>query len=68
MSFNNFVHRYIIKNKATSNIKSYRVLSFVGLDIVDLYARDEPFSSVVGNVYLHPKKNSLGFIRKRNLF
>ena len=40
MSFNDFIHKYNLKNKATSNTKNYQVFSSIGLDNVDLYLRD----------------------------
>ena len=42
ISFNNFVHKYTLKNKATSNIKIQQVLGSIGLDNVGIYLRDEP--------------------------
>ena len=43
MSFNDFVHKNKLKNKATSNKKKYQVLSPIVLDNVDIYLRDGPF-------------------------
>ena len=43
MSFNDFVHKYKLKPKATSNIKIQQNLSSIGLDNVDIYLRNEPF-------------------------
>ena len=37
MSFNDFVHKYKLKNKATSNIKKQQVLGFLGLHNVGIY-------------------------------
>ena len=54
MSFNDFVHKYNLKNKATSNIKSQKVLTSIGLDNINIYLRDGPFSSDIGIVNLHP--------------
>ena len=54
MIFNDFVKKYILENKATSNIKFQKVLTSIGLDIVNIYLRDESFSSDIGIVYLHP--------------
>ena len=53
MSFNDFFKRYILKIKATSNIKTYQNLSSFGLDNVDLCLRDGPFSIDVGIVNLN---------------
>ena len=32
MTFNDFVHKHNLKNKATSNLKLYEVLKKIGLD------------------------------------
>ena len=53
MSFNYFVYKHDSKNKATSNIKIYQ-----GLDNVDIYVRDGPFSSDIGIINLHPSKRT----------
>ena len=59
MSFNDFVHQYKSKNKATSNLKIYEVLKKIGLDSkVRIYLRDGPFSSDIGIVNLHPSKGT----------
>ena len=55
MTFNDFVLKHNLKNKATSNIKIYEVLKNIRLDTkVGIYLRDEPFSSDIGIVNLHP--------------
>ena len=58
MSFNDFVHKYNLKNKATSNIKIQKVLTSIGLDNINIYLRDGPFSSDIGIVNLHPSKGT----------
>ena len=58
ISFNDFIHKYKLKNKATSNIKIYQILSSIGLDCVDIYLRDGSFSSDIGIVNLHPTKST----------
>ena len=59
MTFNNFVRKYNLKNKATSNIKIYEVLKKIGLDSkVGIYLRDGPFSSDIGVVNLHQLRGS----------
>ena len=58
MSFNDFLHKYNLKNKATSNIKIQKVLTSIGLDNIKIYLRDGPFSSDIGIVNLHPSKGS----------
>ena len=58
MVFNDFVKKYNLKNKAASNIKIQKVLTSIGLDNVNIYLRDGPFSSDIGIVNLHPSKGS----------
>ena len=49
MSFNDFVHKHNLKNKATSNIKIYEVLENIGLySKVGIFLRDGPFPSDIG--------------------
>ena len=56
---NDFVHKYMLKNKATSNIKVYEVLKNMGLDTrVGIYLRDGPFLSEIGIVNLHTSKGT----------
>ena len=55
---NDFIHKYNLKNKATSNIKIYQVLPSIGLENVGIYLRDGPFSSDTGIVNLHPSKGT----------
>ena len=56
--FNEFVHKYDLKNKATSNIKIRQVLSYIRLDDVGIYLRDGPFKSDIGIAILHPPKGT----------
>ena len=58
MSFNDFVKKFDLKNKATSNIKIQKVLTSIGLDNVGIYLRDGLFSSNIGIVNLHPSKGT----------
>ena len=58
MTFNDFIKKYNLRNKATSNIKIQQVLSFIGLDIVGIYLRDGPFSTDIGIVNLHWSKGT----------
>ena len=58
ITFNDFVKKYNLKNKATSNIKIQKVLTSIGLDNVNIYLRDGPFSSYIGIVYLDPSKGT----------
>ena len=56
--FNDFVKNFDLKNKATSNKKIQKVLSSIGLDNVNIYLRNGPFSSDIGIVNLHPSKGT----------
>ena len=58
MTFNDFVKNYNLKNRATSNIKIQKILTSIGLDNVNIYLRDGPFSSDIGIVNLHPSKGT----------
>ena len=59
MTFNDFVRKHNLKNKATSNIKIIEVLKNIRLDTkVGIYLRDGPFSSDIGIVNLHPSKGT----------
>ena len=57
-TFDDFVDKYIIQNKATSNIAFYQVLSSLGLNDDGIYLRDGPFLSDIGIVNLHPSKGT----------
>ena len=58
MTFNEFIKKHNLKNKATSNIKIQQVLYSIGLNNVGIYLRDGAFESDVGIVNLHPSKGS----------
>ena len=59
MTFNDFVRKHDLKNKATSNLKRYEVLKNLRLDTkVGIYLRDGSFSSDIGIVNLHPSRGS----------
>ena len=59
MTFNEFIKKFNLKNKATSNIKIQEVLKKMGLDSeVGVYLRDGPFGSDIGIVNLHPFRGS----------
>ena len=58
MTFNDFIKKYNLKNKATSNIKIQQVLNSIGLNNVNIYLRDGPFKSDIGIVNLHPFKGT----------
>ena len=69
MTFNDFIKKYKLKNKATSNIKIQQVLSSSSLKDVGIYSRDGPFSIDIGIVNSHPSKRySLGLLYKRKLY
>ena len=58
MSFNDFVHKKNLKNKATSNIKIQQVLDSIGIDNAGIYLRHGPIRTDVGLVNLHPAKRT----------
>ena len=58
MSFIDFILKYKIKNKATSNIKIQQALSSLSFDGVGIYLRDGPFKSDISIVNLHPSKGT----------
>ena len=68
ITFNNFVQKYKLKNKATSNIKIQQDLSCLGLKNVAIYLRDGLFESEIGIVNLHPLKGTHWVCYKKKLF
>ena len=58
LSFNDFVKKHNLRNKATSNIKIQQVLSSLSLNDIGIYLRDGYFGSDVGIVNLHPSKGT----------
>ena len=58
ITFNDFVHKHNLRNKATSNIKIQQVLSSLSLNNVGIYLRDGPFECDIGIVILHPSKGT----------
>ena len=58
MSFNDFIQKLKLKNKATSNLKIQQVLSYLSLNEVGICLRDGPFKSDIGIVNLHPSKGT----------
>ena len=54
MTFNEFIKKHNLKNKATSNIKIQQVLSSLSVNDIGIYLRDGPFESDIGIVNLHP--------------
>ena len=65
MTFNEFIKKHNLKNKATSNIKIQKVLDSMRLNNVGIYLRDGLFSSDIGIVnFASSKRNSLGLLYK----
>ena len=58
MTFNDFIKKHNLENKATSNIKLQQVLNSIGLNNVGIYLRDGIFKSDIGIVNLHPSKGT----------
>ena len=58
MTFNDFIKKHNLRNKATSNKETQHVLSSLSLDDVGIYLRDRPFSMNIGVVNLHPSKGT----------
>ena len=58
MTFNDFVQKYDLKNKAKSKIKIYQILCSVGLNKVGLILRDAMFEFNKRVVKLQPKKGT----------
>ena len=58
MSVDDFIEKYKLKNKATSNTKIQQVFSSLSLDDVGIYLRDSPFKCDIGIVNLHPLKGT----------
>ena len=58
LTFNDFVKKYNLKNKATSNIKIQNILSSLSLNDVGIYLKDGPFKSDIGIVNLQPSKGT----------
>ena len=69
MTFNEFIKKHNLKNKATSNIKIQQVLNSIGLNNVGIYLRDGDFESDIGIVNLHPSEGSHWvFYKNENYF
>ena len=60
MTFNVFIKKYKLKNKATSNIKIQQVLSSFSLKYIRIYLRDGLFETDIGILNLHPSKGTHG--------
>ena len=57
-TFNDFVQKHKLRNKATSRIKTYQILSSLSLKDIGFDLRDGSFSSDIGIVNLHPSKGT----------
>ena len=58
LTFNDFIKKHNLKNKATSNIKTQQILSSLSLNDIEIYLRDGFFESDIGIVNLHPSKGT----------
>ena len=58
MTFNDFIKKHKLRNKATSNIKIQHVLSFLSLEDVGIYSRDGSFLGDKGVVNIHLSKGT----------
>ena len=58
MKLNEFIKKFNLKNKATSNIKIQQVLSSLSLNDVGIYLRDGPLKSDIVIVNLHPSRGT----------
>ena len=58
LTFNDFIKKHNLRNKATSNIKIQQVLSSLSLNDIGIYLRDGHFESDIGIVNLHPSKGT----------
>ena len=56
--FNDFIKKFNLRNKATSNLKTQHILSSLSLVDVGIYLRDGPFESDIGIVNLLPSKGT----------
>ena len=58
LTFNEFIKKYNLKNKATSNMKIQQVLSSSSMNGVGIFLRDGSFKYDIGIVNLHPSKGT----------
>ena len=56
MLFNKFVHKYALKQKATSDMETQNILSSLSLSDMKIFLRNGPFSKDLGICNLHPSK------------
>ena len=58
MTLNDLINKYNLKKKGTSNIKIQQVLSSLGLNDIEIFLKDGPYSSDIGVVILHPTRGT----------
>ena len=58
LTFNEFIKKHNLGNKATSNRKIQQVLSSLSLNDVEIYLRDSSFKFDFGIVNIHPSKGT----------
>ena len=69
IDFKDFVRKYNLKNKATSNIEIYEVMKKIGLDSkVGIYLREGDFLTSYGIVNLHPSRGTLWVLYIKDWF
>ena len=68
MTFNDFIKKHNLRNKATSNMKIHQVLSSLSLNDIGIFLRDGPFESDIGFVNLHPSKGTHWVCYKNEIY
>ena len=68
MSLNDVRHKYKLRNKAISNIKTQQILCSTGLNIVGISLLEGPFDSDIGILKTHPSKGIHWFLYTRKIF
>ena len=70
LSFNDFINRYKLKIKATTNKKNYQAFASAGIDNSDIYIylKDGPFSCDIGIVNLHESEETHWVVYKNETF
>ena len=58
MSFNDFIHKNNLNNRATSNVIIQFILTSLALNNVGIFLIDGPFKTDIRMVYLHPSKGT----------
>ena len=58
MTFNNFFHKHNLKSIATSIIKIQQVFSSIGVNNVDIFLQDGPFTRDIGTFTLRSSKGA----------